>query len=406
MSQEEKKAKDNGFVFLEENFIDAEVVRPSLTYWQDAWRRLKKHKMAMLGIIIIILSMIFAFIGPLLVEMSYSDQIVEFKNIGMSLDTYKIGDNEYLYRTEDYGIILVDGGGHLVRQLKEVRHKRDLKNKIYYFEYDKDNLIKMDFSYGVLKDKKGKYDYKFTLEFKGMLYKYPSNRMWNMTYPLGSDGMGRNMLSRLMFGTKISLLVAFIATIVNLFIGVFYGAIAGYEGGAVDMVMMRLVDIINSVPLTLYVILLMVWLPNSAGLTNIVLAISTVYWVGTARLVRGQLLSIKEQEFILAARTIGVPKTKIIVKHLIPNAIGPIIVSMAMLIPSAIFTEAFLSFIGLGVNAPMASLGTLANDALPALTTHPYQLILPAITIAIIILAFNFLGDGLRDALDPRLRKG
>ncbi len=406
MNQSENKGKEAGFVFLEEQFIDSEVVRPSLTYWQDAWRRLKKHKLAMIGIFTIILSMLFAFVGPLFMEMSYSDQIVEFKNIGMQLDVFKVGDNEYLYKTEDYGIILVDGDGHLVRQLKELRLKRDLRNKIYYFEYDKDNIVKMDFSYGVLKNKKGKFDYDFTLEFKGLLYKYPSARIWNKTYPLGSDGLGRNMLSRLMFGTKISLLVAFIATIVNLFIGVFYGAIAGYEGGVTDMLMMRIVDIINSVPLTLYVILLMVWLPDTAGLTNIIIAISTVYWVGTARLVRGQLLSIKEQEFILAARTIGVPKRKIILKHLIPNAIGPIIVSMAMMIPSAIFTEAFLSFIGLGVNAPMASLGTLANDALPALTTHPYQLILPAVTIAIIILAFNFLGDGLRDALDPRLRKG
>lgn len=162
----------------------------------------------------------------------------------------------------------------------------------------------------------------------------------------------------------------------------------------------------DSVPLTLYVILLMVWIPKSEGLLNIIIAISTVYWVSIARLVRGQLLSIKEQEFVLAARAIGVPKRKIIFRHLIPNAIGPIIVSMAMLIPSAIFSEAFLSFIGLGVSAPMASLGTLANDALPALTTHPYQLIIPSLTIAIIILAFNFVGDGLRDALDPRLRKG
>ncbi len=397
---------DNGFVFLDKKYVDAEVVRPSLTYWQDAWRRLRKHKLAMFGIIVIIIMMLFAFVGPLFMTMSYSDQIVDFKNIGPTLQTWQISDTEYIYRTEDYSLILVNEHGELIKKIPEIRAKRDVKNKIYYYQYDNENIMKLDFSFNVLKSKKGLYDYKYMLEFKGVQHTHFEKTFWNKTYPLGSDNLGRNMLSRLMFGTKISLLVAFIATAVNLFIGVIYGAVSGYEGGLVDIIMMRIVDIINSIPLTLYVILLMVVMPKVEGLTNIVLAISTVYWVGTARLVRGQLLSIKEQEFILAARTIGVPKRKIIAKHLIPNAIGPIIVSMAMMIPSAIFTEAFLSFIGLGVSAPMASLGTLANDALPALTTYPYQLILPSVTIAVIILAFNFLGDGLRDALDPRLRKG
>lgn len=401
-----EKQVNNGFVFLDKQFIDAEVVRPSLTYWQDAWRRLRKHKLAMFGIVVIILMMLFAFVGPMFMKMSYSDQIVDFRNIGPTLQTWRISDTEYIFRTEDYALILVSDQGELIRRIPEIKAKRDIKNKVYYYQYDPENIIKLDFSFGILKSKKGLYDYKYMLEFKGVQHTHFEKTFWNKTYPLGSDGLGRNMLSRLMFGTKISLLVAFIATAVNLFIGVVYGAVSGYEGGIVDIIMMRIVDIINSIPLTLYVILLMVIMPKAEGLTNIVLAISTVYWVGTARLVRGQLLSIKEQEFILAARTIGVPKHKIISKHLIPNAIGPIIVAMAMMIPSAIFTEAFLSFIGLGVSAPMASLGTLANDALPALTMYPYQLIFPSITIAIIILAFNFLGDGLRDALDPRLRKG
>lgn len=401
-----EKQKETGFEFLDKQFIDAEVARPSLTYWQDAWRRLKKHKMAMTGIVVIILCFLFAFVGPFFMPMTYSDQIVDFRNIGPFIDTWQIGEDEYIYRTEDYSLILVNGKGELVKKIPEIRTKRDLAKKIYYFQYDKDNVMKLDFSFNVLKEKKGKFDYKYMLEFKGQQHTHFEKTFWNRTYPLGSDGLGRDMLTRLMFGMKISLIVAFIATVVNIFIGVVYGAVSGYEGGTVDLVMMRIVDIINSIPLTLYVILLMVWLPKQDGLWNIIIAISTVYWVGTARLVRGQLLSIKEQEFILAARTIGVPKRKIIFKHLIPNAIGPIIVSMAMMIPSAIFTEAFLSFIGLGVDPPMASLGTLANDALPALTTYPYQLILPSISIAVIILAFNFLGDGLRDALDPRLRKG
>lgn len=402
----ERPLQKSDFEFLGQTFTDAEVARPSLTYWQDAWRRLRKHKLAMVGIIVIIICILFAFIGPMFMEMSYSDQKVDFKNIGLKMKVWQIADDEYIFKTEDYNLILVNGKGEILKKLPELRHKRDLVNRVYYYQYSEEETIKLDFSYNVLPAKKGKYDYDYSITFRGEEHTYYDKTLRNKSFPLGTDSLGRNMLSRLMFGTKISLVIAFIATIVNLFIGVIYGAISGYEGGAVDIIMMRIVDIINSIPLTLYVILLMVWIPKQEGLLNIIIALSTVYWVGTARLVRGQLLSIKEQEFILAARTIGVPKHKIILKHLIPNAIGPIIVSMAMMIPSAIFTEAFLSFIGIGVSAPMASLGTLANDALPALTTYPYQLIEPAIAIAIIILAFNFLGDGLRDALDPRLRKG
>ena len=211
------------------------------------------------------------------------------------------------------------------------------------------------------------------------------------------------MWIRILYGARISLTVGLVASIVNLVIGVIYGGIAGYEGGRVDNIMMRIVDIINSVPSLLIVILLMV--VYKPGLQTIIITIGLIYWVGMARLVRGQVLSLKEQEFVLAARTIGVPKIKIIMKHLIPNAIGPIIVSLTMSIPSAIFTESFLSFIGLGVAAPMASWGTLANDALGGIRSYPYQLIIPAVAIAITMFAFNFLGDGLRDALDPRLRK-
>ena len=218
--------------------------------------------------------------------------------------------------------------------------------------------------------------------------------------------MGRDLLTRVMYGARISLFVALIATLVNFLIGVVYGAISGYEGGRVDSIMMRIVDIINSIPLVLYVILLMVLFGTQGGLRPIIIAIGTVYWVGMARLVRGQMLSLKEQEFVMAARALGVPKHQIIIRHLIPNAMGPIIVSMTMMIPSAIFTESFLSFIGLGVSAPQASWGTLANNALQSLLTYPYQLFFPAAAIAITMLAFNFLGDGLRDALDPRLRKG
>lgn len=394
------------FVFLSDKQKDVEISRPSLTYWQDAWRRLKKHKLAIAGLITIIFIVLFAVVGPFLTPYSYSDQSNKFRNLPPTLDVFKVDENVNFFLSNDYNMFLVDDSGHMVDRLEN--KEKDVINKIYTFEYVSANgaePVILDFSYNTVKGKDG-YDYNYTITYKGTEYKYSNETYWNKSYPFGTDELGRDILTRVMYGSRISLLIAVIATIVNFFIGVVYGSISGYEGGTVDNIMMRIVDIINSIPLMLYVILLMVILKESDGLLNIIIALCSVYWVSMARLVRGQMLSIKVQEFVLAARVIGVPKRKIIIRHLIPNAIGPIIVSMTMMIPSAIFTEAFLSFIGLGVSAPQASLGTLANSALVGLITYPYQLFFPAMTIAIMMLAFNFIGDGLRDALDPRLRKG
>jgi len=167
--------------------------------------------------------------------------------------------------------------------------------------------------------------------------------------------------------------------------------------------MMRIMDIISTIPLLLYVILLMVII--SPGLKTIIIAMGLTFWVRMARIVRGQTLSIKQQEYVMAAKVVGAKNFRILSRHIIPNAMGPIIVSLTMMIPNAIFTESFLSFIGLGVSAPQASWGTLASDALAGIRTYPYQLLYPSLAISITMLAFNFLGDGLRDALDPRLRK-
>ena len=228
-------------------------------------------------------------------------------------------------------------------------------------------------------------------------------KMWNRTYHLGTDYLGRDMLARLVYGARISLLVALIATLAQFCIGVIYGGTAGYFGGRVDNIMMRIVDIISTVPLTLYVVLLMVVL--GPGIKTIIIALASVYWVDMARQVRGQVLNIKQQEFVLAARTLGASAKRIMTRHLIPNAMSTIIVTLTMNIPSAIFTESFLSFIGLGISAPAASWGTLASDALGGLRSYPYQLLLPSLCICLTVLGFNFLGDGLRDALDPKLRK-
>jgi oligopeptide transport system permease protein len=395
--------KQSKFRFVDTKKIDNEPYRKSLTYWQDAWRRLRKHKMAMLGLTGIIIIILIGTFGPMLTPFSYSDQVNDYKNLPPRLTLYKVADDVFLYLSKDYFLFSVSENGRLIKRLDLPNENKDVVKKVYTYILDGEPVI-LDFSYNLLPGKKG-YDYDFTLEYKGNVVHEKYKNVMNKIYPFGTDSLGRDMLTRTLFGARISLAVAFVATLVNFIIGVTYGSIAGFEGGRTDNIMMRIVDIINSVPLLLYVIVLMVIIGNQ-GLWTIILALGSVYWVVMARLVRGQMLQLKEQEFILAAKALGVPKKKIISRHLVPNAMGPIIISMTMMIPTAVFTESFLSFIGLGVSAPMASWGTLANNALSGLITYPYQLFFPALAIAITMLAFNFLGDGLRDALDPRLRKG
>lgn len=226
----------------------------------------------------------------------------------------------------------------------------------------------------------------------------PSARHW-----FGTDYLARDMFTRLWFGTRISVFIGVMAAVLDLIIGVTFGGISGYFGGTVDDVMMRITDVLFGIPYLLVVILLLVVM--EPGLTSIILAMVITGWVGMARLVRGQVLQLKEMEYVLAARSIGASPRRIIARHLIPNTMGVVLVSLTMTIPGAIFNEAFLSFIGLGVPMPLSSLGSLANEGYQNLLIYPHNLIIPAAAISLLILSFNFVGDGLRDALDPRLRQ-
>lgn len=283
-------------------------MRPSVTYWQDVWRRFKSNKLAMFGLVIVSIITVLAILTPWIAPYSPSSQNFEISNLG------------------------------------------------------------------------------------------PTSKHW-----FGTDQFGRDLFTRVLYGSRISLTVGYAVSILNFTIGILYGGVAGYFGGKVDNFLMRIVDIMYSIPMMIYVILLMLLL--GAGLPSILIALSLSYWLSMARIVRAQILSLKEQEFVLAARTLGASDWRIILRHLVPNSMGPIIVTLTLSVPSAIFTESFLSFIGLGISAPNASWGSLASEALEGYMIYPYQLIFPALAICITVLAFNFLGDGLRDALDPKMRK-
>ncbi len=225
----------------------------------------------------------------------------------------------------------------------------------------------------------------------------PSAQFW-----FGTDELGRDLFTRVWWGARISLLVGIVASMIDLVIGVFYGSLAASIGGKVEEFMMRLADILYSIPYLLVVILLMVVI--GSGITTIIIALTLTGWISMARIVRGQILQLKQLDFVKAAQCMGASQFRILSRHLIPNALGSIIVTVTLTIPTAIFAEAFLSFLGLGVQAPIASWGTMANDGLPALRYYPWRLFFPASFISITMLSFNLLGDGLRDAFDPRLR--
>ena len=364
----------------------------SRSFGQDTWFRFRKKTAALISLCVLVLIVLFAVIGPNFTSYSYSAQRLEVANISPRLTITVLDEyDNYFYITQGMKLIEVSPEGELVRQIPKIAD--DYGAKVTTFDYGDGKVITLDYS-----------EMPIALQNSGGDRVLTSKTVWNKSYVLGTDHLGRDILTRLMYGCRISMLIAFVATLVNLITGTIYGGLSGYFGGRIDSIMMRIVDIISTIPLTLYVILIKVALNNS-GLSSMIIALTSVYWVVMARVVRGQVLSLKAQEFVTASRTVGTGAGEILMRHLVPNAMGPILVTATMQIPSAIFTEAFMSYIGIGIAPPMASLGTMCNDATEALRSNPYQLFIPALMICILMLAFNFLGDGLRDALDPKLKK-
>jgi len=305
----------------------SEFVRGT-SLWRDAWRRLLKNKLAVFGLVVVVIVSIASLVGPTLIKQMF----------GFTPDYIPSGD------------------------------------------------VKLARSYPPFTGPNGEFSW---------------------LHPMGTDNAGRDQLARVLQGGQISLFVGIISTLVSLLIGVTYGAIAGYIGGRVDNVMMRFVDVLYSLPYVILVIVLLSMFRSQTPrgqLTLLFVAIGSVSWLTMARIVRGQVLSLKNQEFVMAARATGVSGTRIIFRHLIPNTLGPVIVYATLTIPQIMLTEAFLSFLGFGVQAPLSSWGSLAAEGVQNIAIFPWQLIFPGVTMALTLFSLNFLGDGLRDALDPQMR--
>lgn len=404
--------------------------RQSVSYWKDAWRRLKKNTVAMIALGVIIFLFLFAFVGPFLVPYGYDQFSTGAENL-----------YPYHYALEDQTRLDEEIAARSESEVMDVDTL--IENAKAAAEAKGETLSSVDIAMIRAKAKvasQGQSEHEDTdpatvrkeLGIKKKLFGYSNEELQRKAagekvfpHVFGTDMYGRDILVRVMYGARVSMAVGICAALLVLFIGALYGSISGYCGGKVDAVMQRIVELIYSVPEMLVVLLIATALKpiltnfvntgsgpmkefvNTMGpnLISMFIAFGMLYWVTMSRIIRGQVLQLKQQEYVTAARALGASGGRIIRQHLLPNCIGQIVVTTCLQIPSAIFLESFLSYLGVGVSAPLPSLGSMATDALSGMYTYTYRLIIPSVILSVMILAFNLFGDGLRDALDPKLKK-
>lgn len=410
----------------------------SVSYWRDAWRRFRSNTVSMVALFVFILILLFAFLGPALIPYDYEQQY----RTAQKLAPFEYSEEEQaiqnLAKHVDgfYATTLQAGSMTAIRKGNYVIHA---DGRDYAFTVSK------AIEKSVLVYRKDAEEPLVLVKIKNL----EADGTWNESTPIettdipaegaaeislvknifphvfGTDSAGRDLMARTMFGARVSIIIGIAAALIVLVIGSVYGSISGLAGGKTDFIMMRFVELIYSIPEVLIVLLLQVVLKDplqawfdanktgfvgalgdlGSGIVSIFITFALLYWVTMGRIVRGQVLQLKKQEYVTAATALGASNWRIIRRHLLPNAIGALVITTCLQIPSAIFLESFLSFLGLGVSAPMASLGSLCSDALESITLYPYRLVFPAIILTLIVLTLNLIGDGLRDALDPRLKK-
>lgn len=410
-----------------EDFIQE---RASVSYWKDAWRRLKQNTVAMVAMGVVIFLFLFAFVGPYLVPYGYDQFNKGAENLypyHYTLEDQQRLDAEIAARTQSE---VLDVDAMIAKAEEEAAAKGEKLSSV-----DKAKIkaqAKVAAQNAQSSEEVDPKAIRKELGIKAKLFGYSQAELekkaaGEKVFPhvFGTDMYGRDILVRVMYGARVSMAVGICAAFLVLIIGAVYGSISGYCGGKVDAVMQRIVELIYSVPEMLVVLLIATALKpilteyvNSGSgplksfvgvlgpnLISLFIAFGMLYWVTMSRIIRGQVLQLKEQEYVTAAKALGASGGRIIRSHLLPNCIGQIVVTTCLQIPSAIFLESFLSYLGVGVSAPLPSLGSMATDALSGMYTYTYRLIIPALVLSIMILAFNLFGDGLRDALDPKLKK-
>ena len=414
-----------------EDFIQE---RQSVSYWKDAWRRLKKNVVAMIALGVIIFLFLFAFAGPLFIPYGYDEFNSGAENLfptHYTLEDQKKVEEEIAARTKTETVDV----NELIAKAKEEAEAKGEK-----FTKKDEAVIRAQAKVAAKNSSSSEGEesvdpdeIRKELGIKKHLFGYSNAELerkaaGEKVFPhvFGTDMYGRDILVRVMYGARVSMAVGIFAALLVLIIGAVYGSISGYCGGKVDAVMQRFVELIYSVPEMLVVLLIATAMKpilteyvNSPGggplksfvsvlgpnLISMFIAFGMLYWVTMSRIIRGQVLQLKQQEYVTAAKALGASGGRIIRRHLLPNCIGQIVVTTCLQIPSAIFLESFLSYLGVGVSAPLPSLGSMATDALSGMYTYTYRLIVPSVILSVMILAFNLFGDGLRDALDPKLKK-